>query len=262
MFPFIPALSLGSGGFGGGLLSSVSSLPIVNTLTSGLTSTLTGAITNPIGTISSIGSAIGGIFSSNKGAVQLADRQSGQPNMQGVMLLLHDINQQKGGIWLAGEDCPWVGPDWNDNVTGIYIAPGFEFTFYDDINYGGKSFTISANDPIRKPNEPFYQNGAGQWWNDRLSSFRIRKVDNSAKSFPELMPVQKVSNPYISDDNIQKLGGKPMPTIDPVDISTNSLVDLPTSSESTTTTKTRSMNWLWVVLGLLGLGIYTKKIKL
>lgn len=177
---------------GSGLVGNVGNL---------LTSSLGSIATNPIGTLTNIGTSvgsavgnfIGGIFGGkpepDKSIVQLSDKTTGSSDMQGVIFYLHDANYQQGGVWLAGQNCPDVGPEWNDNISGVAVAPGFDVEIYEHHNYGGNKWKLSemrGNWKTYNGNEPHIEMFGGKWWNDKATSFKIIKMRSNALSFPQM----------------------------------------------------------------------------
>lgn len=74
-----------------------------------------------------------------------------------------DINLG-GASYCLGADTPWIGATWNDKVSSARVGAGKVVEAFFDINYGGRSVTLSGEVPDLR----------GLNFNDLLSSFKIK----------------------------------------------------------------------------------------
>lgn len=65
----------------------------------------------------------------------------------------------------------WVGNAWNDRISSVRVPAGFKVQLYADINYGGRSLTLTADNA----------NLVGAGFNDAASSLRITPPPAAAK---------------------------------------------------------------------------------
>lgn len=84
--------------------------------------------------------------------------------------LYDDINYGAGSF-CASADSDWVGGTWNDRVSSVRVPAGYQVELYWDRNYGGRSLILNGDTP----------NLVTLQFNDKASSFRIRKSNKSAK---------------------------------------------------------------------------------
>jgi hypothetical protein len=73
-----------------------------------------------------------------------------------------DINYG-GDSFCASASSSWVGTAWNDRISSVKVASGVTVVLYNDVNYGGSTLTVSAN------NANLVNNG----FNDLASSFKL-----------------------------------------------------------------------------------------
>ncbi len=95
------------------------------------------------------------------------------PAPTGIACFYENANYQ-GASFCADADSSWVGTAWNDRVSSVKVRSGYNVQLFDDINYGGRSVTLSADAPNLGSNSSF---------NDIASSFRIRQ--SSSTDLPE-----------------------------------------------------------------------------
>jgi len=62
----------------------------------------------------------------------------------------------------AGAVVSRLAPDDNDQFSSVRVPPGLAVTFCEHINFGGRCQTVTSDSAF-----------LGNWWNDRISSFRI-----------------------------------------------------------------------------------------
>ncbi|MFL6680509.1 MAG: beta-1,3-glucanase family protein [Burkholderiaceae bacterium] len=73
-----------------------------------------------------------------------------------------DVNYA-GDSFCANASSSWVGSAWNDRISSVKVASGVTVVLYNDVNYGGSTLTVSAN------NANLVNNG----FNDLASSFKL-----------------------------------------------------------------------------------------
>jgi hypothetical protein len=73
-----------------------------------------------------------------------------------------DINYG-GDSFCASASSSWVGSAWNDRISSVKVASGVTVVLYNDINYGGSTLTVAANNA----------NLVGNGFNDLASSFTL-----------------------------------------------------------------------------------------
>jgi len=73
-----------------------------------------------------------------------------------------DINYG-GDSFCASASSSWVGTAWNDRISSVKVASGVTVVLYNDVNYGGSTLTVAAN------NANLVNNG----FNDLASSFKL-----------------------------------------------------------------------------------------
>ena len=73
-----------------------------------------------------------------------------------------DINYG-GDSFCASASSSWVGSAWNDRISSVKVASGVSVVLYNDVNYGGSTLTVAAN------NANLVNNG----FNDLASSFKL-----------------------------------------------------------------------------------------
>jgi len=73
-----------------------------------------------------------------------------------------DINYG-GDSFCASASSSWVGSAWNDRISSVKVASGVTIVLYGDINYGGATLSVSAD------NANLVNNG----FNDLASSFKL-----------------------------------------------------------------------------------------
>ena len=57
----------------------------------------------------------------------------------------------------------WIGNAWNDRISSVRVPAGFKVQLFADINYGGRSVTLTADNA----------NLVGAGFNDAASSMKI-----------------------------------------------------------------------------------------
>ncbi len=87
------------------------------------------------------------------------------PAPTGIACFYEHANYQ-GASFCADVDSSWVGTAWNDRISSVKVRSGYSVQLFDDINYGGRSVTLTADAPNLGNNSSF---------NDLASSFRIRQ---------------------------------------------------------------------------------------
>lgn len=87
------------------------------------------------------------------------------PAPTGIACFYEHANYQ-GASFCADVDSSWVGTAWNDRISSVKVRSGYSVQLFDDINYGGRSVTLTADAPSLGNNSSF---------NDLASSFRIRQ---------------------------------------------------------------------------------------
>lgn len=270
-FPLIAGLALGSGGvssvLGSGGISS-----LLSTSLSSITSNPIGALQDVAGTATK---AISSIFGGGKDYI-LADREDivlGNGNTALVVLYNHPAKQ--GGKIIITEpmevnDMFFNGANWHDCISAIEVAKGASIKFYEHPNFGGLFDGLNGDNlkSMSNPNtnRPGTQNSVdlyNQWgfWNDRISSFKVTGVatygtQNFQKSTPTNNTSTNTNTPLPYGDKQDPNAGSTQNYV-----SSNATADNTQTSATSESAKGGS-TWLWIVLGLLGFGIYTKKIKL
>ena len=73
-----------------------------------------------------------------------------------------DINYG-GDSFCASASSSWVGSAWNDRISSVKVASGVTVTLYNDVNYGGSTLTVAANNANLVSNN----------FNDLASSFKL-----------------------------------------------------------------------------------------
>ena len=73
-----------------------------------------------------------------------------------------DINYG-GDSFCASASSSWVGSTWNDRISSVKVASGVTVVLYNDVNYGGSTLTVSANNANLVANN----------FNDLASSFKL-----------------------------------------------------------------------------------------
>ncbi|SEL89473.1 Beta/Gamma crystallin [Roseateles sp. YR242] len=96
------------------------------------------------------------------------------PATSGAVCFYENANYL-GASFCADADSSWVGSAWNDRISSVKIRSGTSLQLFDDINYGGRTITLTADAPNLGNNSSF---------NDLVSSFRIRQT-GSAVDLPE-----------------------------------------------------------------------------
>jgi hypothetical protein len=83
----------------------------------------------------------------------------------------------------------WIGPTWNDRISSIRVPAGFKVELFADINFGGRSVTLTADNA----------NLTAVSMNDAVSSMRVTKVVASAVTLASVQFAQSML--YASTDN-------------------------------------------------------------
>ena len=78
----------------------------------------------------------------------------------------------KGDSFCASANSNWVGTTWNDRISSVRIAPGYNVQLYQDINYGGSAVALESD----------LVDLTALGFNDQASSFKIAQngVSSSA----------------------------------------------------------------------------------
>jgi len=74
----------------------------------------------------------------------------------------------------AGAVVPRLASDDNDQFSSVRVPSGLAVTFCEHINFGGRCQTLTGDSAF-----------LGNWWNDRISSFRIASRRVSRRFFSE-----------------------------------------------------------------------------
>ena len=69
----------------------------------------------------------------------------------------------KGDSYCATANSNWVGTTWNDRISSVRIAPGYNVQLYQDINYGGSAVALESD----------LVDLTALGFNDQASSFKI-----------------------------------------------------------------------------------------
>jgi hypothetical protein len=88
---------------------------------------------------------------------------------QTAAYFFEDINYD-GDAALAYGSVSWVGNDWNDRISSVWVPPGRTVILYEHINFGGASLMLTGDNPDLRW---FAGPGTGGTWNDAASSFEI-----------------------------------------------------------------------------------------
>jgi len=92
----------------------------------------------------------------------------------------------------------WIGPTWNDRVSSIRVPAGYKVELFADINFGGRSVTLTADNA----------NLTGVGMNDAMSSMKVTKVVASAVTLASVQFAQSML--YGSaDSQLVLVGNKP-----------------------------------------------------
>lgn len=91
------------------------------------------------------------------------------PAPTGIACFYENANYQ-GASFCADADSSWVGTAWNDRISSVKVRSGYSVQLFDDINYGGRTVTLTADAPNLGNNSSF---------NDIVSSFRIRQAGST-----------------------------------------------------------------------------------
>ncbi|WP_377161130.1 peptidase inhibitor family I36 protein [Roseateles sp. UC29_93] len=83
----------------------------------------------------------------------------------------------------------WIGPTWNDRISSIRVPAGFKVELFADINFGGRSVTLTADNA----------NLTAVSLNDAVSSMRVTKVVASNVTLASVQFAQSML--YGSTDN-------------------------------------------------------------
>lgn len=97
-------------------------------------------------------------------------RPGSPPPPGGGTLIFYEHINFEGGSFSAGiGDIPFVGWDWNDRISSIWIPDGRTVVLYEHADFGGESLTLTTGvADLRNVGELGYG-----WWNDRVSSIRV-----------------------------------------------------------------------------------------
>ena len=86
------------------------------------------------------------------------------PAASGAICFYEHVDYQ-GASFCADADSSWIGSTWNDRASSVKVRSGYQVDLFDDINYGGRKLTLSADTP----------NLVNVNFNDIVSSFRVRQ---------------------------------------------------------------------------------------
>jgi len=103
-------------------------------------------------------------------------------------IIYEDIN--RGGAFFsrdAGWNVSYVGDDWNDQGSSVWVRHGYKLTIYEHIDFGGVAYTFWGSGYL--PPSQYHQATphkayGGHWynltdyqmnWNDALSSFKCKR---------------------------------------------------------------------------------------
>ncbi len=97
-------------------------------------------------------------------------------------VILYEHDNFGGRILSLGDDVSDLRDyGWNDLVSSIYVAPGYQVTLYEDVNFEGVADLFSASDPWL---------GDNPIGNDIVSSLRIQASGPLTTSTPTATPTQ------------------------------------------------------------------------
>jgi len=83
----------------------------------------------------------------------------------GAVCVYADVNYG-GAHTCVDADTPWIGSDWNDRASSVRLRAGYKATLHDDINYGGRSLPLVADNA----------NLVAAGFNDVASSLRVTQA--------------------------------------------------------------------------------------
>jgi hypothetical protein len=102
----------------------------------------------------------------------------------GPVCFYADINYG-GASFCASASSTWVGSAWNDRISSVKVASGYQVQLYGDINYGGASLTLTADNANLVPLN----------FNDVASSFKISTV-GSGGTWNKMTTFNMVNNTH------------------------------------------------------------------
>ncbi|RMH72984.1 MAG: hypothetical protein D6675_03365 [Gemmatimonadetes bacterium] len=100
----------------------------------------------------------------------------GQPDgTPEAVVIFYDAAYYRGESLAVGDgatlyDLAQTG--WNDRISAVRVAEGYEVTLYEDAQLGGPSITLRHD----APNLRYIRENTASTWNDRVSSFRVRRI--------------------------------------------------------------------------------------
>jgi Peptidase inhibitor family I36 len=100
-----------------------------------------------------------------------------------------------GESFCADADSAWVGTPWNDRISSVKVASGYQVDLFDDINFGGRSLRLSADTSSLVP----------LGFNDIVSSFRVSRtvVTLPTSDTPDFGPSVAIFDPSTPAATIQ-----------------------------------------------------------
>lgn len=88
----------------------------------------------------------------------------------GQVVRFYEHLAYQGSFFDSSVDMPFVGWDWNDQITSVDVPEGATVRLYEHENYGGAELVLTARaEDLRHFSGP----GADNSWNDATSSIRI-----------------------------------------------------------------------------------------
>lgn len=98
----------------------------------------------------------------SQGACGGVDPPPPPPPPTGKVCFYEHVNYA-GASFCADADSSWVGSAWNDRASSVKVQGGQQVVLYQDINFGGGSVTLTADEP----------NLGARGFNDAMSSFKV-----------------------------------------------------------------------------------------
>jgi hypothetical protein len=196
---------------GSGLVGNVGNL---------LTSSLGSIATNPIGTLTNIGTSvgsavgnfIGGIFGGggNKAFENYVNANRDDivigNGTTPIAIFYNGIHKTEGKMILTEPmELPKMPPNWNDCISLIEFADGYDVHIYENDNYGGHHTGFNSNSlelfgmdkgsmRAGQRNEQMLLSLGRHNWNDKISSFKVlpngTKKSNTVNQRSSNQPVQ------------------------------------------------------------------------
>ncbi|MFG6465883.1 beta-1,3-glucanase family protein [Roseateles sp. BYS87W] len=86
----------------------------------------------------------------------------------GPICFYADVNYTGDSLCVSA-DSSWIGTAWNDRISSVKVQAGYQLTLYNDINFGGSSLVLTANEP----------NLVNRGFNDRTSSYKVGQASGT-----------------------------------------------------------------------------------